>query len=427
MELSNPCDLNRRQFLETGFTGLVSAIVASQMNIPVFGTQDTGGKKKIKNCILLWMAGGPSQLDTFDPKPGKDTGGPFKDIKTSVTGVHISEHLPLLASQAKHLAIIRSVTSREGDHARASYFVHTGYAPQPAVQHPGIGSIIVSRVAKDDFDLPNYVSIGGAATGSGFLGERYNPFIVQNPNQTPENLHPRGAFSEKRLDEKLLLLEDIEKEFAKSRGAAESQAHQEMYKKASRMIKSQLTKAFDVSLENDSVRKSYGRHNFGQGCLLARRLVEAGVRFVEVTLGGWDTHDDNFDKTKNLMGILDPAYSTLINDLNERGLLEETLVIWMGEFGRTPRINERNGRDHYPKAWTIVLAGGGVLGGQTVGVTDDKGIEVKDKPVVIKDLFATILNSFGIDHTQKNITPQGRPITLVDKDAKLVKGLFKHV
>lgn len=420
----NNCEINRREFMATGVSGLIGTIIASQMNLPIFGFQTTG-KKKAKYCILLWMGGGPSQIDTFDLKPGKETGGPFKDIKTAVSGIHISEHMPLLAEQAKNLAIIRSITTKEGNHDRASYLVHTGYVPQLTVQYPSLGSIISFKRGDNDFDLPNFISIGGASTGAGMLGTRYNPFVIQNPNKPPDNLHPQGGFSEKRLVNRLSLLEQVEKEFAKSHGSNETDSHQEIYKKASKMMTSKLSKAFDLTLEKDSLRKDYGKSsNFGQGCLLARRLIETGVKFVEVTLRGWDTHQNNFDSHKRLMEQLDPGFSTLIKDLKERGLLDETLIVWMGEFGRTPRINRQSGRDHFPRAWSVVLAGGGIQGGQVIGATDDSGMEVKDRPIKIQDLFASMLHAFGIDYTEKNMTPLGRPITLVDKDAQVIKELF---
>lgn len=418
-----PCELSRRQFLETGFGGLVGMIVASRWDARLLA-QDALLRKKAKSCILLWMAGGPSQLDTFDPKPGKETGGPFKDVATAVTGIHISEHLPKLAAQAKHLAILRSMTTKEGNHDRATYLMHTGYSPQVTVRHPSLGAIVASEIGESEFELPTFVSINGPSADAGFLGPRYNPFVIQNPQKPPENLYPPGGLNASLLDRRMKLLEAVEKDFADSRNAPQSEAHREVYAKSARMMKSPLAKAFDVSREKDALRQQYGMNNFGQGCLLARRLVETGSRFVEVTLGGWDTHKDNFESVKRLSGMLDPAFATLIDDLHQRGMLDETLVVWMGDFGRTPKINGDAGRDHFPRAWSAVLAGGGVKGGRVIGSTDDKGMEVKERPVRTMDLFASIAHTFGIDYAKENVSPEGRPTRLVEKDAKLVQELF---
>lgn len=421
---TNPgCDVTRRDFLRTGFGGLVGAIAASRWDLRLLA-QEAASKRTAKACILLWMSGGPSQLDTWDPKPGKETGGPIKTVETSVTGIHISEYLPKVAQQMKHLAIIRSMTTKEGNHDRGTYLMHTGYAPQPTVAHPSIGSIITSEIPNPEFDLPSYISINGPAHDAGFLGPRFNPFIIQNPQRPPENLFPPGGLDAARLDRRMKLLESVEKDFAETRNSPQSVAHKEIYQKAARMQKSPLTKLFDLTQEKDALRKEYGMHNFGQGCLLARRLVENGCRFVEVQLGGWDTHQDNFERVKGLCGTLDPAMATLVRDLADRGLLEQTMVIWMGEFGRTPKINVNAGRDHFPRAWSTVLAGGGVKGGQVIGSTDATGNEVKDRPVRTSDLFASIAQAFGLNPQKEFISPEGRPIKMVDKEAKVVPELF---
>ncbi len=419
----NECDVTRRDFMKTGFGGLVGAIAASRFDLGLLA-QETVSKRAAKACILLWMGGGPSQLDTWDPKPGKDTGGPFKTVETSVPGIHLSEHLPKCARQMKRLAVVRSMTTKEGNHDRGAYLMHTGYAPQPTVAHPSMGSIVASEIPSPEFDLPSFISIGGPSHDAGFLGPKFNPFVVQNPQRPPENLFPPGGLDATRLDRRMKLLDAVEKDFADTRNSPQSVAHQEIYQKAARMMKSPLTKLFDLSKEKDSLRNEYGKHNFGQGCLLARRLVEAGGRFVEVSLGGWDTHQENFDKVKNLCGVLDPAMSTLIRDLHDRGLLDQTLVMWMGEFGRTPRINPNAGRDHFPRAWSVALAGGGVKGGQVIGATDATGNEVKERPVRTGDLFASIAHAFGLNGNKEYISPEGRPIRMVEKDSKVVSELF---
>jgi hypothetical protein len=419
----NPCDVNRREFLKTGFGGLVGAIVASRWDARLLAG-DAILRRKAKACILLWMAGGPSQIDTFDPKPGTDNGGPFKPIETAVSGIRVSEHLPKVAQQAKHLAIVRSMTTKEGNHDRATYLMHTGYSPQATVRHASLGAIVAAEVGDPNFDLPSFISIGGPSGDGGYLGPRYNPFVIQNPTKPPDNLHPPGGLDAGDLDRRMKLLEGQEKEFTTSRGSPQSEAHKEIYLKAQRMMKSPLAKAFDVSQEKQALRDEYGTNTFGTGCLMARRLVEVGARFVEVSLGGWDTHRDNFEAVKARCGILDPGMAALLKDLDSRGMLEETMVIWMGDFGRTPKINANAGRDHFPRAWSVVLAGGGVKGGQVIGATDATGMEVKERPVRTGDLFATIASAFGLEYTKERITPEGRPITMVEKDAKIVKELF---
>lgn len=417
------CDLNRREFLKTGFGGLVGAIVASRWDARLFA-EDQILRRKAKSCILLWMAGGPSQIDTFDPKPGKDTGGPFQTVATSVTGIHLAEHLPLVAKQMNHIAVVRSMTTKEGNHDRATYLMHTGFAPQPTVAHPSFGAIVSNELGDKEFDLPNFISVAGPSRDAGYLGPRHNPFVIQNPQRPPENLYPPTGLNAPQLDKRMKLLDAVEKDFAETRHSPQSEAHKEVYAKAARMMKSPLAKTFDLAQEKDALRKEYGMTNFGQGCLLARRLVEAGTRFVEVTLGGWDTHQDNFEKVKSNCAALDPGMATLIRDLQDRGMLDETLVLWMGDFGRTPKINANTGRDHFPRAWSVALAGGGIQGGQVVGETDATGNEVKDKPVRTGDLFMTIATLFGINPAKEFITPEGRPITYVEKDAKLVKELL---
>lgn len=417
--------ITRRRFLKTGLVGLAGLIASSRWDSLLLAEDR---QPRAKSCILLWMDGGPSQIDTFDPKPGKDTGGPFRAIKTTVPGIHISEHLPKISEQMKHLAIIRSMSTNEGSHWRATYQAQTGYRPTEhvTVQHPSLGSIIASEVGRNDFDLPHYVSIGGGfSLGAGFLGHKHNPFIIENPMNAYEALYLKGETDSKRFDRRLKLLEEVEKDFARSHSTSESKSHREIYKKASRMMKSPLARAFDLSKEKESVRESYGQKgHFGQGCLLARRLVEVGMPFVEVVFSGWDTHSNNFGRNRNLMSQLDPGFAALIKDLKERGLLDQTLVIWMGEFGRTPNINGQGGRDHYPKAWTIVVAGGGVQGGKVIGATDDRGIEIKERPLRIQDLFASVAYTFGIDYTKTYFPREGEPVRLVQEDAKVIKELF---
>lgn len=375
-------------------------------------------------CILLFMQGGPSQFETFDPKPGVDTGGPTKAIDTAVPGIQIAENWPNVAKQMKDLAIIRSMTSKEGNHPRAQFMMHTGYAPSGSVKYPSFGAVAAAELGKREFDLPHFVSIGGRdSAGSGFLGMSYAPFVVFDANRMPTNVElPRGT-NEERLDRRLGLLNKLEQDFADSGGQTRVRDHQALYQSAGQLVKSPRLKAFDLSQEKDSVRDRYGRNPFGQGCLLARRLVQTGVTFVEVQFGNWDTHDNNFERVKALAGTADPAVATLIQDLKEQGMLERTLVIWMGEFGRTPNVNGRTGRDHYPRAFNALLAGGGVKGGQVIGRTEREGRAVAERPVEVNDLFCTFCRALKIDSKKENMSGVGRPIKIVD-GGKPVTELF---
>ena len=414
---------SRRSFLRTMGAGAVGAGMLGWKDLVTLNADEL--RKKGLACILLFMRGGPSQLETFDPKPGSKSGGPTKAISTAVDGIQIAEHWPNVAKQMKDLAIIRSMTNREGQHQRAVYQLHTGYIPAGGIKHPGFGSIVASEIAPDGFDLPHFVSIGNRfnTLSASFLGMSFAPFVVQNPTQMPNNVELPRSVKSQRLDRRLALMKELEEDFAKSGARDLVDSHRELYKSAAKMVKSERLKAFDLSQEKASVRAKYGQSSFGQGCLLARRLVERGVTFVEVDSHGWDTHQDNFTSVKSLSSQVDSAMATLIADLKERGMLERTLVIWMGEFGRTPRINARTGRDHFPRAFNVALAGGGVKGGQVIGSTSANGTTVKERPVSVVDLFSSFCKSLKINPAKENLSQEGRPLKIVDGGAP-VKELF---
>ena len=371
-------------------------------------------RRQGKACILLWMSGGPSQFETFSPKPGTTNGGETKAISTAVSGIQIAEHYPKLAASMRDIAIIRSLNSKEGSHPRATFLMHTGYIPSASVKYPSIGALVASEIGDPKSELPSFVRIGGrtkAGGDGGFLGVRFDPFDLNNPNQKPLNTSPTTDVD--RYRRRLELLGSLEHDFATS-AAQEVKDHQQQYDRASRMILSPGMKAFDISQEPDAMRDAYGKTQFGAGCLLARRLIEAGVTFIEIDLAGWDTHQDNFDKTTELAGQVDQPFAQLIADLKQRGMLDSTLIVWMGEFGRTPQINVRGGRDHYPKAFNALLAGGGIRGGQVIGETDKQGVEVVSHPVGVHDLFQTVCRAMKIDPAKENMSPIGRPIKIVD-------------
>ena len=415
----NRADSDRRRFLHTLGGGLFGALAASWID-PRAARAAPASPAKATACIVLWMAGGPSHVDTFDPKPGSTAAGPFKAIRTSAKGVSFCEHLPRVAEQAQHLAVLRGMSSREGNHDRARYLLHTGYAPNPTVTHPALGGWVSEELGASG-DLPSFISLGGPSATAGFLGAQHGPFIVQSAVEAPQNVARASGIGAARFEQRRLALEKIEAHFAAEATDTKIDGRRAVYDKAIRMMRAPGLGAFDLSVEPKAVLDAYGDSDFGRRCLTARRLVESGVRLVEVTLDGWDTHLDNFGRTQKLMGALDPAMSALVSDLQKRHLLEKTLVIWMGDFGRTPRINGNDGRDHHPGAWTAVLAGGGVRGGVAHGQTDATGDTVASGKIAVPDLFATVAKQLGLDPDKSFDTPSGRPISISDGGRALVE------
>lgn len=406
------CECNRRQLLKWAVQGGVTLSFSQVLGV---STLFAGSTAKAKSCIVLWMAGGPSQIDTFDPKPGTSTGGEFKAISTAVDGIQISEHLPLVAKEMKDLAVIRSMTSKEGNHDRARYYVHTGYARAGVTQHPSFGSVVAKELIDKSQGLPAYVSINGPAAGAGLLGVNFAPFVIRNPEKPPENLAYSNRITRERFDDRMQLLDTVNAQFTSTHKQEDIIKKEAIYQRAMDLMNSPSLTAFDLEKEQNSVRDRYGRNKTGLAFLMARRLVEHGVKFVEVEMSGWDTHSDNFTETKALMQELDPAYSALISDLRERGLLQSTLVVWMGEFGRTPKINGKGGRDHWPQNWSAVIAGGGIRGGQAIGSTDKNGAWIEERAISVPDLYATLCRCLAIDETKYNSSPLGRPIRIVDQ------------
>jgi hypothetical protein len=384
------------------------------------------------------MSGGPSQTDTFDMKPGHANGGEFKELTTRIPGLRFSEHLPKLAEHADQLAIVRSLSTKEGDHARGTHLVRTGHPPMGDVAYPSIACSLAKQLDTGANPLPNYVSvappqeINPAAFGPGFLGASYAPAIVAGDGAGPQpgavnaetarlielklaDLELPSGVDAKQAMRRMELWNTLEKKFFERRGAESFQAHQALYQKAADMMRPEVRTAFDLSAEPEEVRRKYGPGLFGQGCLLARRLVERGVPFIEVPLGsglGWDTHTDNFNQVRRLSQELNAGWATLMSELKDRGLLESTTILWISEFGRTPVINSTAGRDHFPAAWSCVFAGGGIKGGQAYGSTTDDGMEVKEKKVAIGDVLATLCQALGVPPDTENITPMERPIKL---------------
>ena len=408
-------NLTRRQVLSAGAGSAVGGW---------FGrlAAEAAEQSTAKSCILLWMAGGPSHLDTFDLKPEASDRirGEFQPIDTAVPGIQISEHFPKFAKLMNHAALLRSMSTVESDHQLASYHVHTGYQKRAGgVAFPSLGAIVSRELGKRDFPLPNFVCIGGGsrnAVRSGFLGPDHQPLDVTSPERGTDFLEP--LTSQTQFQRQYELLRRFDASFQESHRLESAQAHRSALERAVRLMNSEQKRAFDLAQESDAVRDRYGRGSFGQGCLMARRLVESGVKFVEVMMGdgvGWDTHRDNFPRTRALSSEADVGMAALIEDLKERGRLDSTLVIWMGEFGRSPQITSGGGRNHWARAWSSVLAGGGIRGGQVIGRTDRDAAEVLERPISVVDFLATVCTILGIDYTRENrAAGVERPIPIVD-------------
>jgi hypothetical protein len=404
----------RRDFLKLSAAGVFAPSLSGWL--PVMA-REARGKGRAKSCIVLWMDGGPSHKDTFDLKPDSKGAGEFKPIKTAASGIEICEHLPKLAELMNCGVLVRGMTTPEGAHPRAKFYMHTGYREGVGgVNYPALGAIVSKEVGSADAAMPNYVAINSRSYGSGFLGPKHQPILITDPNRGVQDL--RAAVAGSQMDNRLGLLSKLEQAFQRDYTADVITDHTTTYQRAVNLMQSKEAKAFDLSAEPASSRSKYGTGRFADGVLMARRLVEVGVPFVEVSLGGWDTHQDNFNRVKNLCGQIDTPMAALIADLRDRGLLDSTLVIWMGEFGRTPHINARGanpGRDHYPRAWTLAMFGGGIKGGQVIGKTDKEGATVIERPTTAQDFLATVCELMGIDYKKQNETPSGRPITIVEK------------
>ena len=321
----------------------------------------------------------------------------------------------------KGLALIRSLTAKEGNHDRARHLMHTGYAPAGGADHPAFGSIVAETRAAAAQGLPGYVSIVGPGEDSGFLSSAYSPFPVKNPLRPVRHLAPARGIEGDRFERRLSLWRSLEDGFTDRRGGAYVRSRRQVAEKALTLMQSAGARAFQVEEETESAREAYGTGEFGAGCLMARRLVESGVPFVEVTLNGWDTHEDNFNRVKTLCTTLDQGFSALLDDLGARGLLSSTLIVCAGDFGRTPRINEKGGRDHHPACSSVLLAGGGVKGGQAIGSTDADGAEVRSRPVTVPDLYRTIAHFLDLNPDKTRTSPAGRPIKTVDGGAVIAE------
>ncbi|GIW98442.1 MAG: hypothetical protein KatS3mg111_1775 [Pirellulaceae bacterium] len=440
--------LDRRRCVQTIFS--LGATLGSQFHWQSELAAQIQATGKRRHLVILWMPGGPSQLDTWDLKPGHANGGPFRELQTTVPGMRFSEHLPALAQWAHHLAIVRSMRTKEGDHSRGTYLVRTGQAPGQPVRFPAVPAAIGKELAPSTTaGTPGYVSIlpstflNPSAFGAGFLGAGCEPLTVQQMGEGAmgqkttedqdvtadsnrmaelqvENLRPPSDLPEQRTERRRRMWNMLQQSYAAPWRGSPAVVHDTVYRRAMQLADSSVVDAFDLNQESEEVRRSYGTSAFGQGCLMARRLIEYGVPVVEVALElrqnalNWDTHQDNFPTVKRLSGILDRAWGRLMQDLHDRGLLQHTTVLWMGEFGRTPEINRMGGRDHFPNAWSCVLAGAGIQGGAILGRTSTDGREIIDRPVSVPELLATVCRAVGIDPHRENVNEDGRPLKIVD-------------
>ncbi len=416
-------------------------------------------RRNNKSVIILWMGGGPAAMDIWDLKPGTNTGGPFQEIETSVPGIRISEHMPKVARVMNRLNIIRSLQTSEGDHNRGTQLMHSSYTPNPAIAFPSLGSIAAHETPKlpgyQDISLPNFISVGGGNMGgnpSGFLGMNYAPFSVQNPGTPPENIRPPATLGasgsadlEDRVRRRQRLFYELEDRFMfdrvphmtnpnapladrlkdRAKFADASKAHRDIYYKGFSLVASKEGKVFDLKDEKPKTITDYGNSQFGRSAIMARRLVEAGVSAVEISLGGWDTHNQTFDAHRTrLQPALDNAMGSLVADLVDRSLWQNTVLVWMGEFGRTPRINQNNGRDHWARCWSVVVGGGLMPGGRVHGATTADGMDIARDRVNVGDVFASIYRALGIDPANQVRDPIGRPFAIAGLQGRPINPLF---
>jgi hypothetical protein len=434
---------HRRDFLKIGAAGVLGLSLPQLLRLEARAEKtEAKAKAKAKAVIMLWLAGGPATIDMWDLKPDapEDIRGDFKPIDTAAKGVQISEHLPKTAKVADRMTIVRSLNHTIPSHGPATVFMTTGNKPTPAVQYPALGSLVM-RLMPAEKGVPPYVAFNelrnGSAGAAGFLGTAYNPFIVEGTpgggggkNQTAANLRVRGiqlptGFTLDDLENRDKLLKGFDESFeAADKNADLADGLDAFHKQALEILRSDRTKkAFDLAAEKSELRERYGNTPFGQGALAARRLVEAGVRFVTISTGGWDTHGQNFTNLKTkLLPTLDQTLAALVEDLDDRGMLDSTIVYCAGEFGRTPKVNKNSGRDHWARSMAVVLAGGGFKRGFAYGTTDAEGMAPATNACTPDDISATIFHALGIDPKTELQTPTGRPITLF-REGKAVEKL----
>ena len=419
---------NRRSFLGTAaVTATAFASDMTGLNVLSQPALANELKRQNKRVILLWLAGGASQMETFDPKPGRPTGGPYRSIQTSVPGVEISELMPKMAQRLKYTSIIRSLNTKIADHGGGAQLMHLGRRDEPSLRYPDLGAVVARELGQVNSKVPDYVAFytqtegRGSGTGqSGFLGARYAPMFLTDKS-TPPNLARLDSISDIDHRDRAELRDLLSARFVRGRDTMSVGSHNQAYARVRGLMSSE--KLFDIEQEPASVRDKYGPTQFGQQALVARRLVEAGVPFVKVSRAWWDSHGENFETHLELVTELDHVMSTLLDDLYDRGLLQDTLVVTLSEFGRTPRINQALGRDHFASAWSTTLSGCGIAGGSLFGKTEPDGNTVADGEINASRLFSTIYQAIGIDpYKEYHVGP--RPVPLVDNHADPVSAVL---
>jgi len=364
-----------------------------------------------KNVIYLFMNGAMTHLDTFDLKPGREVQGETEGIQTKVAGMRFGNHLPKLAQQADKLAVVRSLFTETGDHEQGRYLMRTSYKQIASIRHPGMGAWAMKIQGRRHKTLPDYVTINAEARhpAAGFLEPSFSPLPIGDPNVGLQNTKSPEYLTEDSFDRRMKLIDRFDNDFQKKYPQKQVEAYNEFYRQATQLMSSDDLKAFDLANESDEIRDEYGRDRFGQGCLLARRLIENNVRFVEVALDGWDQHVDIYDRLPPKAGVFDQALAALLADLEKKGLLKETMVVVATEFGRTPKINQNAGRDHHPGVFSGLLAGGGIQGGRYYGASDADGFRPEKDPVTVADFNATVAYALGLPLSQEFFSKSGRP------------------
>ena len=415
---------SRRRFMEQAAAGLLGvSVLPTAASLAAQSNSQSG--RTAKHVIYLFMSGAMSQLDTFDPKPKSEFQGETKAIATKVPGIQVSEHMPELAKLMKGLALIRGLSTETGAHQPGRYLMRTSYKEIPTTRHPGMGAWVQKVAGKINKELPGNVVIGNATRhpGAGFLEAVHSPVPIGNPATGLQNTKQPSYLQESQFDRRMRLSSQFDRTFRNKHDQKAVLAYSQLYSEARKLMDSQDLKAFDLSAEKEETKEKYGTGRLGQACLLARRLVEEGVRYVEVESGGWDNHREIFTTIPDIAKQLDQAVSALLLDLVERGLYYDTIVVVATEFGRTPKINQNVGRDHHPGAFSALLAGGGIRGGQVYGTTDENAQYVEDEAVTPQDLNATIAKAIGLPYEQEFSSPAGRPFKIAH-DGEPIDRLF---
>jgi len=411
VKLEVPQDMTRRHFMR--HLASSAATIPTLEFISHMQANAAQVTRNQKACILMWMGGGPPTIDIWDLKPGSKNGGEFKPIDTK-GGLQISEQMPNTAMVMDNLSVVRSMSTREADHTRGRYYMHTAFVPNQTVVHPTFGSVVSYELGgqRKELDLPSFVSVGGGSGSPGFLGMMHAPFVVGS-NGDVRNANIDGN-DRMRLNNRLTMLSLIEANFINSNRGDSPKAHKDVYAKAVNLMTSQQMQAFRVTEEPAEMQEAYGQNKFGRGLLMARRLVETGVPFIEVNDGGWDMHSGVFTSLRNKLTLQDQGISALVNDLRNRGMLDDVVLVWMGEFGRTPRINANVGRDHWARSWSVMIGGGGLKGGIAVGGTDEDGVDVIGKSYLPGDIWATVASALGIPLDTVHTSKRGRRMVLAN-------------